>query len=283
MKKHPYHDLWMHEDGELSSHLGSRVCERTTLHDWPLSTVQKVVCEDGRKLIYKSQYGPTVEAEFYAAARAPILPRAETLWKSDGHSCMLIEFIDAPLVQALGLQGNAVVRMGREIQAEIRKVSGKPPCFLDIGDERKWLALVDATIMDLKRLVAEGRFTQVNADSIASLARCGRSDAVVSAATRDVGIIHGDTKGDNVFVTSDGYRVIDWQRTKRGPRDVDLVAFLHGHGINPTDHVDAGTVGIFHFLGVWWATQCQTRWIPDARSYDNAVAGLADRLGKVLQ
>jgi hypothetical protein len=133
MKKHPHHNLWMHEDRELSAHIGSRVCNRTTLHEWPLSAVQKVVCQDGRQLIYKSQYGPSVEAAFYAKAKSPILPRAETLWQSNGHACMLIDFIDAPLVQDLRLQGGAVVTAGQEILAQIRQISGSPPaCWTSV-------------------------------------------------------------------------------------------------------------------------------------------------------
>ena len=93
MYRHPYFDLWMHDDEELVPLVQSDVLERVTLHEWPLSCVQRLTLADGRKLIYKAQFGPTVESQFYARARSGILPWAKTLHEADGYVCMLIEFI----------------------------------------------------------------------------------------------------------------------------------------------------------------------------------------------
>jgi hypothetical protein len=41
-------------------------------------------------------------------------------------------------------------------------------------------------------------------------------------------------------------------------------------------------VAMFHFLRVWWLTQCKIRWIPDARSYDRTILELAATLGALL-
>ncbi len=76
MHRHPYFDLMLHDDDELSALLGSRVVERTTLHEWPLSCVQRVTTADGTRIIYKAQAAPTIEPEFYAVARSPLLPRS---------------------------------------------------------------------------------------------------------------------------------------------------------------------------------------------------------------
>ena len=73
MDAHPYFNLWLHSDDELSGLLTSQVVERTTLHEWPLSCVQRLRLDDGRRVIYKAQFSEGVEAAFYAAARSPLL------------------------------------------------------------------------------------------------------------------------------------------------------------------------------------------------------------------
>jgi len=93
MEQHARYNLWLHCDDELISIIGVRISERVTVHEWPLSCVQRLQLEDGRRLIYKSQYGPTVEPEFYRKARSPLMISGETVWESNGHSTMLIDFI----------------------------------------------------------------------------------------------------------------------------------------------------------------------------------------------
>jgi hypothetical protein len=42
MQQHPHFDLWLHDDAELANVLGSPLRERTTIHEWPLSCVQRI-------------------------------------------------------------------------------------------------------------------------------------------------------------------------------------------------------------------------------------------------
>jgi hypothetical protein len=55
----PFFDLHLHDDAELAALLGSPLVERTTLHKWPLSCVQRIRTADGRSRIYKVQAPPT--------------------------------------------------------------------------------------------------------------------------------------------------------------------------------------------------------------------------------
>ena len=70
--------LKLHTDADLARLLGKPILERETIHEWPLSCVQRVTLEDGERWAYKTQLPPTVEPAFYEAAAnaaAPILPR----------------------------------------------------------------------------------------------------------------------------------------------------------------------------------------------------------------
>jgi hypothetical protein len=265
----------MHDDDELSALTGSRIRERITLHEWSLSSVQKVTCEDGRSLVYKSQYGPTVESEFYASATSPILPRARTVWQSDLHSCMLIEFIEAPLIGDLKLSEDQMLGMTQQIVDQIREVSGDPPVFLDIGTLDKWLLLVDRTIASVAALVKSGRFQLTSLETLGILDRLAHSSMVASEYDQEIGLVHTDLNKRNIFVCPDGYRVVDWQRPIRGPRAIDKIDLLRNLGVDTSKHVSRGAVVIWSFLTIWWYEQWQTRWVT-AGTYDGWIGRWSD-------
>jgi hypothetical protein len=74
-----------------------------------------------------------------------------------------------------------------------------------------------------------------------------------------------------VFVTPDGYRVIDWQRPAVGPPEVDFVALLVGlrletcRHIEPRRYVHPNVVGVFWFLHLCWAVEAQFDLFPQFR------------------
>jgi hypothetical protein len=278
MLKHEHHSLLFHDDAELASILGAEIRERVTLHEWPLSSVQRVVTADGRRVIYKSQWGPTVEPEFYARAKSRLLPWAETIYRSDSHACMLIEFIDAPAMEDLGLPDDERARRTAEAAAELADIEGDLPHFLDISDGAKWLDVVESTIRDLSDLVDQGKFELTTHETVRTLDRCARLPEVVEAASVSPGLVHGDFGYDNLFVLPDGYRVIDWQRPKRGPSWLDLPGFRDAQGAEPPPSVRRGLIGISKLLGVNWLTQCKKTWITDATSYDAGIARHAEEL-----
>ena len=263
MHHHPYFDLWLHEDAELKSLVKNGIRERVTLHEWPLSCVQRLTLADGRKVIYKTQFGPTLEPEFYAAARSDLLPWVETVYRSDGHVCTLSEYIDGPLLQEIDLSEEDVVRMGREVLAQIAAIEGDLPHYLDVSDEARWKSFIDALLTDLGELIDACKFTLTDKTSL-----------------RTSGYVHGDLSGDNLFLLPDGYRVIDWQRPVRGPTDLDLALLIESLGFDPRPHVGAGVMRIWNIKSIHWLAQCKLRWFPKGESYDRQVtqlvAGLED-------
>jgi hypothetical protein len=277
--RHEYFDLRLHDDEELVGLVGVDIVERVTLHDWPLSCVQRLTLADGRKLVYKAQFGPTVEAEFYASARSDLLPWAQTIYESDGHVGMLIEFLDGPRVEELGLPEGEVVQIGRAVVEQIAGIVGELPHYLDMSDEGKWAALINATLEDLRVLTEQAKFRLVDAETMRNLERRAFSEPVLSAVRTGPGYVHRDLSGDNVFLLPDGYRVIDWQRPILGPADLDLAVLLSSLGFDPLPHVGEGVVEVLDLLSVHWLTQCAARWFPKgAAGYDKQIAELAARM-----
>jgi hypothetical protein len=279
MHRRKHFDLAMHDDVGLAARLGSAVVGRATLHEWPLSCVQRLDLADGRRLIYKSQAAPpSVEAGFYRAARSPLLVKAEVVHESDGHACMLFEHLDAPRADALGLSEEEAVRVGREVQAQIAAMDSPLPCFLDVGTEDRWREAMAATCRKARGLITDGTYKVTDEPVVREMERAAGCEAVMATFAAGTGLIHGDMTADNLFVLPDGgLKLIDWQYPRRGPRDADLAALLESLDIDPVPHVGAGPVLVRHLLTVDWLVQCTAQWIPYcAATYDRQIAALAE-------
>ena len=162
MHRHSYFDLLLHDDDELALLAGGQLVERITLHEWPLSCVQRLGLADGRRLIYKTQYGPTVEPEVYARVRSGLLPWAETIYRAGGHAGrhagMLIEYVDAPTFEDLDPSEGDAVRVGREVLARIAEIDGERPHYIDVSDEGRWFPegdSYDRQVANLARRLVE--------------------------------------------------------------------------------------------------------------------------------
>jgi hypothetical protein len=264
MHRHPYFDLWLHDDEELVSILGSDLLERETWHEWPLSCVQQLALTDGRKLIYKTQ-AMTFEPEFYARARSTLLPQAQTLYRTDSHACMLIDFIDAPLIEELDLPEDEVARIGREVIAQIAHIDGDLPHTYGISDVDKWMAFVQPLFVELRQQIDQGKFERTDEALVRDLERWAYSDSVLSAIDTTPGYVHRDLTGDNLFVLPDGYRLIDWQRPMLGPTDLDMVSLLGSLGFDPLHHVTEGTLRLWLLLQIHWFRH-DDKWIAEYAS-----------------
>jgi hypothetical protein len=279
MQRHPYFDLWLHEDTELAELLGSPVSERTTLHEWPLSCVQRLRLADGRTRIYKAQALPTIEPAFYASARSPLLVNARILAVADGPPALLFEDLVGPRLADLQLREEEALRHGTAILDAIGQIADVPPTGVDIRTEAQWAAYAETMLANLNALVEEGSFQRVSRSLIAKLARTMESPAVLAAICSPAGLVHRDLSGDNVFLLPDGYRVIDWQRPILGPVALDLANLLAALGFDPLQHVAPGVVQLLYLLRIDWLAQCARTWFtPGAASYDTTILRHAARV-----
>jgi hypothetical protein len=272
MQSHPFFtSILMHSDDELAAALGVGVAERQTIHEWPLSCVQRLLLEDGTKLVYKSQLPPTVEPEFYQCASSPLLPGHRVLERFGECATMTFDWIDAPLLRDEARSESELVEHGRRVVAAIGAIQGELPVYKDIGSVDAWSAAAEVALEKLSKLVLGGRFGSTEIEAVARVRRRAASPGVLNAITECPRVVHGDLTAEQVFVTGDGYRVIDWQRPVLGPPEVDLVALLVGAvtdrrpAIEPRRHVDAAVVGIFWFLHLCWAVEAQFDLFPDFR------------------
>ena len=275
MQPHPYFDLRLHSDQELRAIVGSAITARTTLHEWPLSCVQRLHLADGRTVIYKSQYGPTVEAAFYRHATSSLLISAQTLYEEDGHVALLFDEITAPRLCDLPCSTEQLVAIGQQLTRQISQVTVNFPVYLDLSTIAQWQQIMAATQVHLTQLVAAGRFVQTTADHLHALAAQAQDEAVVAALGGPSRLVHGDLTSDNVFALGDRWRVIDWQRPLIGPSALDLATLLHAAGVDPRPYVPVGILRLRALLQIQWLTVCAVQWFPPGcEVYDRMIAEL---------
>lgn len=261
---HPaFPDLRLHDDGELEALLGVAVAARATIHEWPLSCVQRLDLADGTALVYKTQLPPTVEPEFYARASSPLLCRARDLGRVGACRTTALEWIDLPRLRDVARDEAGLVAHGRELVARVRRIEGDLPVHLDVGSRAAWLEAAERTLDRLDALVASGRFRRVPPGAPARLRAWARSGAALCAVEADASAAHGDLKADQVFVGDGEYRVVDWQRPVRTRPETDLVSLLVAEGVDPSPHADGEVVRLFWFLRLVWAVEAQVDIFPD--------------------
>jgi hypothetical protein len=274
MIRHAYFDLWLHTNDELSAYLGLPIIERATLHEWPLSCVQRIVTADRHRRIYKTQAASTVEHTFYAAARSKLLVKSDVVEYEP--SIMFLEFVDAPTPS--NLSEPEAVQLANQALAEIRRIEGDPPVWLDIGSAEKWRAAVSDVADTLRTLVAKGDFTRVNESAVERLENCALKSELLDAANIDPGLVHGDLYAENLFLLPDGaLKVIDWARPYRGPAELDRVTLMESFGV--VGSVDPVFVTMSNCLRIHWLAGCAERWFPPGiQTYDEQIADLIEKL-----
>ena len=280
MHKHPFFKLYLYDSSALESFLQCEIIKRETLHEWPLSCVELLVLTSGQRWVYKSQFGPSVEAEFYGAVQSDLLPAARVLpCNEESHSHMLFEFIDAPLLSNMNLSPEEAFETSQVVLKRIKGIDRDIPYYLDISSEEKWIELVDVTLASLSHLISTKVFTSTNESRLTSLRSVALGDSVLSTLNEDVGLVHGDLKGENVFVLPDAFQIIDWQRPILGPRVLDLLTLRSSLGLEPERHVAKGSILLSNILQVNWFVECALKWFPEGhKTYDQSV----DRLIQLM-
>ena len=282
MYQHKYFNLRLHDNVELAEILRAKIVERRTLHEWPLSCVEQVVTNEGSKWVYKSQFGPTVEPQFYANAKSKLLVAGETLYQSEsGFVSMLFEFIEGSRIEDLNFSDNAIVAAWSNISQSIAKIEGKLPYYHDISGKKLWKALMETMLESLEKLVFKGSFQAVDNVALRRLRTWAFREEVLAALGKNIGFVHNDLSSDNIFVMPDSYRIIDWQRPIIGPKELDLAALLASLNRDTTGFVDQSIVWIMYLLRIEWFTECAVRWFPEGRdSYDSSIHRLINLIGK---
>ncbi|SDO74185.1 Phosphotransferase enzyme family protein [Paenibacillus sp. yr247] len=284
MYRHHIFELLLHDDDELAEVLGSSVLERATIHEWPLSCVQRVRTANGSSYIYKVQAPPTLEVNFYARARSELLVPVRVLEEKGRTTAMIMEDVDAPRLNDIRLEETEILAIATNLVEQIAEIGGELPAMVDICTEDRWAAYIELALDDILALISEGSFHQVDLELVNCLIRWSETPSLMNAFDSPTGYVHADLKAENVLVTPKGYRVLDWQRPIRGPVSLDSATLLISLGIDPTRHVSIGIVQLYHFLHIAWFAQAARKWLPQGKPwFDGIIKGISGELARLQQ
>ena len=278
-EKHAHFELWLHTSDSLQALLGQPILGRETLHEWPLSCVQRIRCRD-ETVIYKAQRDPSVEPAFYRAASSRLLPAHRNLGEFNGCYSMTFEDLAATPLAEQPLEVEALLSLASRIHGEIDEIQGDLPVYTDIGCEARWLAFADRCFERISRGKRGSLFAEVPSDLVPRLRTWAESSGVVELIETRSAFCHGDLNGGNILGVSGALKLIDWQRPRIAPRDVDVAALLLSQGYDAYAHVQREAVQVFFFLLLSWFVESQLEWIPQV-DYGNQVLAAASRLLEV--
>jgi hypothetical protein len=279
MKKHRQHDLWLHNNSELSNLLGSEILSRKTLHEWPNSCVQRILLKNTRTYIYKYQSGGIVEFLFYKNAVSPILPKAWTLWEDSWYSCMIIEYLETPIFGQPNISESVLFETSVLLTEEIQKIKGNFPVLLDISSYPKWVDMVCETIKTLRKNIHANRTYGTGMQDIDFIEKNVLSSSIQDIYQTQVGLIHGDLNGGNIFYNGE-YKIIDWQSCKLAPIVLDQAGFLSRQGIDPSKYISSEATFMLYFIGIWWLIKCQMK-IMQERNFDEGITYFINMMKKI--
>ncbi len=276
MHPHPYFDLLLHDDAELETLLGAPLRERVTLHEWPLSCVQRVTLADGRRWIYKAQREPSVEAQFLARANSSLLPAARTLWQSETQAALAWVYLDGAPFDPAGHSEADILRLGRELCAQIAALPADLPVYLDVSSLPRWRRVMKAVLANLAGFIRAGLYTRLQLADVVDLERAAFSPALEKLFQQPARLAHGDLSAENIIILPEGPRVIDWQYPRLAPPGLDWVIFLRSAGLDARRHAAPGALLLRDLLAVHWFSECTRRWFPPgAETYDRQIAEIA--------
>lgn len=280
MTKHESFELWIYDDEELSALLGSGVTARHELQVWPLSRVERLTLADGRRLIYKVQAEPTAESEFYERMTSPLLAPVRSVLIEGMPPALFMNDLGDQKLSDQGIDPTLAHQVATEICYWIGDMKGEAPCYLSIASVDEWRALVDRVVLAVSSLVQSGGFKKVTAIDVQQIAEVGASQPVLALFEGPMGLLHGDLHANNVMVTDEGYRIIDWQRPLRGPLLLDRYVLLDSLGVPVRETMGDAWHQMRTILLIDWYSQAATRWFrPGVPYYDDFIVGLAASLG----
>ncbi len=276
MEQHLYFNLWLHSDEELNPLLPAPLAARTTLHEWPLSCVQLLRLVDGSRLIYKVQTDESIEPDFYSRASSALLPANQILGTHRNTTAMLLEFIAGSRLDERPLNPAEAVHLATHLEGEIAMIKGDLPAYQDLGTPDHWRDLSTHFCSALVALIDSGQFNLTSRENANRLFDWAASESILATCSGKPVFAHADLHGENIMVTPQGYKILDWQYPRWAPAGFDQIPLLQESGCDPRQYVDPTVVEIFWFVRLGWFVECKTRLFPQGSSYDQSVSELAE-------
>ena len=128
----------LHSTDSIQEAIGRGVISRTTIHQWQLSVVQKLVFDDQSIYAYKANLPPSVENEFYRRSNTDLLPEHIQLPQVASTQGLLLKWIHFPAISDLTLEQIDLCSLCELVVDRLGSISGSLPFHTDISSRVRW-------------------------------------------------------------------------------------------------------------------------------------------------
>lgn len=281
MKRHEYFDLHILENSEIAAVCSSRVIDRITLQQWPLSCVEKITTVDDQQWILKSNHQPCdIEGLFYEQVYHRIILTPLHIDSRHPYQSIIYPYLEGKAVaESSSMNPGDLEYLFHNYHEPLSAIDHlNLPAYLRFDTEKDYLTAVVFIENTVKDLIHQGLFHQVSPSLCQELADILHAPLTLSLAMTNTGLIHGDFSADNILLHDDGqFTILDWQRPMVGSRLVDLFTFYRS--LNQQPPAEAVLMGSFPLI--YWLADCSIRWFPEGvNTYDQQISQLiADMIG----
>lgn len=260
MPPHPYFDLELLDDTALNHYLPAPITTRHIIHEWPLSCVEHLTCDDGSQHIYKSQRAPSVESDLYSTITAPHLLPATII---QPHHLLL------PFIASRPIHDAASVAI--QVRTAIATMPAQTPVYRTLDTLSAWERLIDRTMSTLRQLVQATTFVHLTLADIAHIEASAHHPDALALWQGEIGVVHGDLSLANLLNTPHQTYVIDWQRPMYAPTVID--AWMLERALQLPTRTPPMTQQLCTILEMCWLTDAATQWFtPGVAHYDAQIA-----------
>lgn len=260
MPQHPYFDLELLDDATLNQFLPAPIVTRHTLHEWPLSYVERLSCRDGSHHIYKSQRPPSVESDVYRTVTASHLLPATII---QTHQLLL------PFIEATPIHDGAST--AAYIRSAIASMPPQMPVYRTLDTIDAWDTLMHQTISTLQNLIQNTTFVHLTLADITQIEAIAHTPDIHALWQGEIGIVHGDVMRGNIINTPHQTYIIDWQRPMYAPTVID--AWMLEQTLQLPPSAPPITQVVCMLLEICWLTESATTWYPaGVNHYDQYIA-----------
>lgn len=276
MIKHPYFDLEILEDAEISAVIGHHIRTRETLAQWPLSCVEKISADDGTAWILKSNHEPCdIEGHFYSAVSHPNIIKPTHIKTNSPYQTIIYPFVEAIPFSMVNLnkKRDTVAYFRDDFLPRLESIYQPGlPVYLKIDTEDTFLHAFRTMGLKLSQLVKSNKLSKVNSKDLELLSLIIESEIALIIATANVGLNHGDFSVDNIiFTKSQDFIFLDWQRPIYGSNFIDEYSFVKSRNFDP----DPSAKLMGGLVQIYWLTDCSVNWYPAGiPTYDGQIKGL---------
>jgi hypothetical protein len=259
--KHPHFDLMLPSNQMLERHVQARVTTRLVCHEWPLSCVERVVFDGGMEKYCKTMRAPSREIEAYRSLQSPLLVRAIILAESEDSSAILLDCFSGSRLTKNALEREGLSNFLDSLKRGLSEIQGVGPVFVDLSTIEKVTIQMNEMLDRLRRRFGGEAPRRIDSDLLQVAERCATNPLVQAAFIQDAIYTNGDLSADNILLSDNEMRVIDWQFPRIASFDVECVNLFTSLGLDPRERLPDSVIAAALLCKIRWLAECADVWL----------------------